>query len=72
VARLSPRAAEIFSLRFFEGLDNVEIARTLDTTQATVAVTLHRTRERLFAEYRAFMGTQPPGRNRKGTESIEG
>jgi len=56
VARLSPRAAEIFSLRFFEGKDNPEIAEILGTTTATVAVTLHRTRERIQQEYRTQMG----------------
>lgn len=59
VARLSPRAAQIFALRFFEELDNIEIARMLGTTQTTVAVTLHRTRERIQKEFRAYMGERP-------------
>lgn len=56
VARLSPRAAEIFVLRYFEGKDNPEIACLLGTTSATVSVTLHRTRERLEEELRAYLG----------------
>lgn len=56
VGRLSPRAAEIFTLRFFEGKENPEIAEILGTTTATVAVTLHRTRERIQQEYRKFTG----------------
>ncbi len=56
VGRLSPRAAEMFALRFFEGKENPEIAEILGTTTATVAVTLHRTRERIHQEYRSFMG----------------
>lgn len=56
IARLSPRAAEIFALRFFEGLDNPEIARLFDTTPASIAVTLHRTRERIEQEFRAYWG----------------
>ncbi len=56
VARLSPRAAEIFALRFFEGKDNPEIAQDLGTTAASVAVTLSRTRERIHREYRSYMG----------------
>jgi RNA polymerase sigma-70 factor (ECF subfamily) len=56
LARLSPRAAEIFTLRFFEGKENSEIAEILGTTPATVAVTLHRTRERIQHEYRMFSG----------------
>jgi RNA polymerase sigma-70 factor (ECF subfamily) len=56
VSRLSPRIAEMFSLRFFEGKDNPEIARLLNTTPGTVAVTLSRTRDRLEKEYRAYVG----------------
>jgi RNA polymerase sigma-70 factor, ECF subfamily len=56
VARLNPRIAEMFSLRFFEGKDNPEIARLLNTTPGTVAVTLSRTRDRLEKEYRAYLG----------------
>jgi len=56
VARLSPRAAEMFSLRFFEGRDNPEIAQALGTTPASVAVTLSRTRDRIQEEFRLYMG----------------
>ncbi|HLY16552.1 MAG TPA: sigma-70 family RNA polymerase sigma factor [Bryobacteraceae bacterium] len=56
VARLSPRAAEIFALRFFEGKDNPEIARALDTTPASIAVTLSRTRDRIQQEFLSYMG----------------
>ncbi len=59
VARLSPRAAQVFTLRFFEDLDNVQIARMLGTSQTAIAVTLHRTRERIQKEYRAYMGERP-------------
>jgi len=59
ITRLSPRSAEILVLRFFEGMDNPEIARVLETTPATVAVTLHRTRERLHREFQAEMGGVP-------------
>jgi RNA polymerase sigma-70 factor (ECF subfamily) len=56
VARLSPRAAEMFALRFFEDRDNPEIAQILGTTTASVAVTLSRTRDRLQQEFRSYMG----------------
>jgi RNA polymerase sigma-70 factor, ECF subfamily len=56
LSRLNPRIAEMFSLRFFEGKDNPEIARLLNTTPGTVAVTLSRTRDRLEKEYRAYLG----------------
>ena len=56
VARLSPQAAEIFSLRFFEGMDNNEIAGIVGTTPGTVAVTLSRTRDRIEKEFRAYQG----------------
>jgi RNA polymerase sigma-70 factor (ECF subfamily) len=58
VGRLSPKAAEIFALRFFEGKNNGEIAELLGTTQGTVAVTLSRTRDRIEKEFRSFMGEQ--------------
>jgi RNA polymerase sigma factor (sigma-70 family) len=51
---LNPRAAEMFVLRYIEGLDNPEIARLMDTSQAVVAVTLHRTRARLKKGLRRF------------------
>jgi RNA polymerase sigma-70 factor, ECF subfamily len=56
VSRLSPRAAEMFALRFFEGRDNPEIAQALGTTPASVAVTLSRTRDRIQQEFRSYMG----------------
>jgi len=56
VARLSPRAAEMFALRFFEDRDNPEIAQILGTTTASVAVTLSRTRDRIQQEFKSYMG----------------
>jgi RNA polymerase sigma-70 factor, ECF subfamily len=56
VGRLSPLAAEAFALRFFEDKKNTEIAEILGTTASSIAVTLHRTRERLEREYRAELG----------------
>lgn len=53
IARLSPAAAEMFVLRFFEGRQNAEIARAMGATPATVPVTLHRARERLQREFQA-------------------
>jgi RNA polymerase sigma-70 factor, ECF subfamily len=56
VARLGPRAAEVFALRFFEGRDNPEIAEALGTTAGSVAVTLSRARDRIQQEFRSYMG----------------
>jgi len=53
VAGLPARAAEIFTLRFFEGLSNPEIARALGVSSITVAVSLHRTRRILQKKLRA-------------------
>jgi RNA polymerase sigma-70 factor (ECF subfamily) len=55
LAKLNPRAAEMFSLRYIEGLDNPEIARMMNTSQAVVAVTLHRARARLKKGLRVFL-----------------
>ena len=56
LARLSPRTAEIFALRYFEGLPNREIADLLSVSQGVVAVLLHRTRARLRKELVALEG----------------
>ena len=59
LAGLSRRSAEIFVLRYFEGLDNRTIAEHLGTSAATVAVTLHRARARLKDAMAPFVGGQP-------------
>jgi RNA polymerase sigma-70 factor, ECF subfamily len=56
IGRLSPRAAGMFVLRFFEGMDNIEVARIFETTPGTVAVTISRTRDQLERELRSFQG----------------
>jgi RNA polymerase sigma-70 factor, ECF subfamily len=56
MARLNPRIAQMFTLRFFEGKDNPEIAEIMNTTPGTVAVTLSRTRDRLEKEFQAYLG----------------
>jgi RNA polymerase sigma-70 factor, ECF subfamily len=50
LSELNPRAAEIFALRYFDGYGNREIARLLNTSWSTVAVTLHRTRAKLQSQ----------------------
>ena len=55
LATLNPRAAEMFALRYLEVVGNPEIARTMNTSQAVVAVTLHRARARLKKGLRSFM-----------------
>lgn len=47
IGQLSPRAAEMFTLRYVEELGNREIADLLGTSQAVVAVTLHGARAKL-------------------------
>jgi RNA polymerase sigma-70 factor (ECF subfamily) len=56
LARLAPRSAEIFALRFFEGLSNPEIAALLGMSTPLVAVLLHRTRARLRKELSTQLG----------------
>jgi RNA polymerase sigma-70 factor (ECF subfamily) len=56
VSRLSPRAAEIFALRYFEEYDNKEIAAMLGVSQTDVAVSLHRSRARLQEDIRSYLG----------------
>jgi len=59
LARLSPRSAEVFALRYFEGLGNKQIAELTGVSQGVVAVLLHRTRARLRKEITALMGDVP-------------
>ena len=56
LAGLSRRHAEMFTLRYFEDLDNQQIAEIFQTTPGTVAVTLHRVRTRLMDELGSFLG----------------
>jgi len=58
IARLSPRSAEIFGLRYFEDFTNQQIAQVLNISQILVAVTLHRTRRQLQEEIRSYFGGQ--------------
>jgi RNA polymerase sigma-70 factor, ECF subfamily len=53
LSELPERSAEIFTLRFFEGLTNPEIAKALNISSITVAVTLHRVRKILQKKLRA-------------------
>lgn len=55
VAKLEGRAAEAFALRYFEGLDNGQIAQVLGMSQMVVAVTLHRARTRLRKEIGKYL-----------------
>src|SRR5260370_34994323 len=50
VSRLGATAAQMFALRYFEGFDNGEIARVMNTSALVVGVTLHRARVRLRKE----------------------
>ncbi len=58
VSGLSEQAAEIFVLRFFEERGNAEIAEMVGSSANTVAVTLHRSRERLREEFQQLLGGQ--------------
>lgn len=53
---ISPKHAEIFVLRYFEGYGNNEIASMLGTSRSTVNVILHRTRQKLQDELGDFVG----------------
>lgn len=56
LAKMSPKSAEIFVLRYFEGFGNNEIARMLGTSRSTVNVILHRTRIRLKEDMSDYLG----------------
>ena len=50
VARLGKTAAEMFVLRYYEGYENHEIAKSLGTSHLVVGVVLHRARTKLRKE----------------------
>jgi RNA polymerase sigma-70 factor (ECF subfamily) len=56
LAQLKPRPAEIFVLRFLEGLSNAQIARMLGISQVLVAVIVYRTRQQLRKELGSYLG----------------
>jgi len=56
LSELQPRAAEIFALRFIEGMSNLEIARMLGISQVLVAVTVYRTRQQLRKQLANYLG----------------
>ncbi len=56
MSRLSPRQAEIFALRYLEGLGNLEISKMLGASQTSIAVILHRARHRLQEELGSLEG----------------
>lgn len=55
ISELSARSAEMFVLRYIEGLDNREIARVLGTSRAVVAVMLHQAKARLKKKFEQHM-----------------
>lgn len=55
MSRLDPRRAEIFALRFLEGLGNRQIAKLLGISHVLVAVLVHRTRQQLRKELRPYL-----------------
>ncbi len=56
LARLKPKWAEMFALRYFEGYSNSQIAKSLKISQVLVAVTLHRARKQLQNDISSYMG----------------
>jgi RNA polymerase sigma-70 factor (ECF subfamily) len=55
VARLGKTAGEMFVLRYYEGLDNKEIAVAMNTSPLVVGVVLHRARTRLRKEIGRYL-----------------
>ena len=54
LGRLSPKSAEVFALRFFEGLSNQEIARMMGVSRVLIAVMVHRARRQLARDLNAY------------------
>lgn len=56
LGELPSRAAEIFALRYVEGLTNRQIADLFGTSDASIGVTLHRARQRVRAALAPLAG----------------
>jgi RNA polymerase sigma-70 factor, ECF subfamily len=56
VARLNPRSAQVFALRFFEDMNNRQIASLLGISQVLVAGIIFRARRQLQKELRPYLG----------------
>jgi RNA polymerase sigma factor (sigma-70 family) len=52
LAKLNPKHAEMFTLRYLQELDNKEIAQIMQTSQAVVAITLFRIRKQLQNDFK--------------------
>jgi RNA polymerase sigma-70 factor, ECF subfamily len=50
LSRLSPKYAEVFAFRFFEGFSNQQIGKILGISRVSVAVIVHRARQQLRRE----------------------
>ena len=55
LSELSPKAAELFVLRYIEELDNREISRITGTSRAVIAVMLHQAKARLRKKFEQQM-----------------
>ncbi|RMH16277.1 MAG: sigma-70 family RNA polymerase sigma factor [Acidobacteria bacterium] len=53
---LSPKSAEVFSLRFLEGMPNREIAGLTRSSQTAIGVMLHRARQRVKKDFASCIG----------------
>jgi len=58
LSKMSPKSAEVFILRYFEGYGNHEIARMLGASRSTINVILHRTRLKLREEIASYVGEE--------------
>jgi RNA polymerase sigma-70 factor (ECF subfamily) len=69
IAQLKPMQAEVFALRFLEGLSNRQIAQSLSISQVRVAVIVHRTRLQLRKDLRPYLSSAYPSSTHPGDRS---
>ena len=63
---LSPKNAEIFTMRFLEGMSNRDIAKALGMTQTAVGVAVHRARNQVKKELGNYTGGTSTGTSTGG------
>jgi RNA polymerase sigma-70 factor, ECF subfamily len=55
ISKLGEKSAEMFVLKYYEGYDNIEIAKLMGTSAMVVGVLLHRARARVKKEVGGFL-----------------
>jgi RNA polymerase sigma-70 factor (ECF subfamily) len=71
ISKLGEKSAEMFVLKYYEGYDNIEIAKLMGTSAMVVGVLLHRARARVKKEVGDFLEGDGSSFNSMGANTRE-